>query len=283
LRFTCPALERIKRHERDETNNKKEIHMDVITVAQALRKVDGEQIIAMSGKLIDTKKPFEGEKNGEAYKFQYGTLQDPKDAKAKIKIKVWGHDDLGPLKGQVIYLLSVRGEGKKANQWFGVKRVTDTYDGRNDPMVDCSGKTDITTADPGGAPEPETTRQRAPQGRQQAGAPKAGQQTRPAGNAPQGKPATLQDREKGYVEAVKETKLHLAKMANLYLLCLKAADRVLEEYNREHPEDHMSEDQYQACTSSFWIASKDKFLHGALPPGDLSKYLPAPKQQAEGQ
>lgn len=252
--------------------------MDIITVAQALRKVDGELILAIKGRLTEVKKAFEGNKDGEAYRFQYGTLQDLNDPKAKIKLKVWNHPELAPMKGEIIYLLSNRGEGKKSNQWFGVKRTTDTYQNRNDPMVDCSGKADVTMVDPEGGVEPENQPAgQAPQGRQQAGTQKTTQGTPRGQNAPQSRPATPADREKAYVAAVKETKLQLAKMANLYILCTVAADRVLDEYNRTHADTPMSEAQYQACTSSFWIACKDKFLHGALPPGELSKYLTAPK------
>lgn len=85
-------------------------------------------------------------------------------------------------------------------------------------------------------------------------------------------------RESGYRKGVAETRIFLAKRANLYLLALHTADYIKKQYETQNGgEGAMAQEQYQAMTSSLFI-SADKFSCAeVLPPGPLENYLGAPK------
>jgi hypothetical protein len=269
--------------------------MEIATVSQAIRKQDGEMIIAMMGKLTDVNNPIAGKSasTGEDYKFQNVKLQCTENPKNKIKVKIWNHDNVAELRGQVIFLLSTRGEGKKSSQWFGVKRTIDTYQGANDPMIDCSAKAEITTLDPRGesapAAQPQTRTQNQTRGNVQAPRQQAGNQNRTQGNpqgggSPETKPKTVEEkvaeREEGYRNAVKDSRFKLAKAANLYLLALRAANHIRTEWQVETGAP-MPEPQFQAIASTLYLYGERQCLYGGLPPGDLSKYLPTPKGETQ--
>lgn len=85
------------------------------------------------------------------------------------------------------------------------------------------------------------------------------------------------EKEKANQIAVNDLRSGLRKYCNAYWLCIQATEHIADKYEHEYGEG-ITADHYQAMIATLWIQANRDGLVSDMPTGDMTKYLPAPKQ-----
>jgi hypothetical protein len=208
--------------------------MRVITIKEALAMGDGESVPAVKGTLTAVYDRKAGENSNGPWSFQDCVL---KDSTGEIKVKLKDRDALDKtLKGKVVYLACIKSD---KHGMVGVKRKDDEYKGKVSQILWVTSAA-IIDQDAPGADEAQA-------------APQAHNEAPPGNDAP---------------DAVKAARQEAARIANGYIIALAAADFVLSRFNAEHDQT-MTDEQYQAMTSTIFIAIDRHGVIAGLPTGPL--------------
>jgi len=219
--------------------------MRTLTVADVVKMSAGEIVPALKCRLKAAYPRESGTSANGDWTRQNITVDDGHGH--EIKAQVWNkeaiHKDYG---GSWMTLLCSQSE---KHGLTGLKLAENNYQGKTSIILKVTASALIEFGDEH-APEKEL----APPTQQPAPA------TRPTGQAP----ASPADR-------IKSAKTFLGKRANGMRLCLDAADYIADEYAHKHSEP-LAADQYQAITSSLFIAGDRAGVFDDLPAAPLEKF-----------
>lgn len=232
--------------------------MRVLSVKDVLGMSDGEIIPALKCRVKSVFDHKTGTNSNGAWAIQNIIVEDASGA--EIKVKVCDKDELPKaMKGKWVHFLCYKGDKGLS----GVKVAEDTYKGKTALIVKVTKSADIETDEveasaPATEPPANRVAQREP-------SPPSAAPTRANGNGHQ--PSSPVDR-------IKAAKTFLGKRANGLWLCIEASDYIAEKYAAKHGEP-MSAEQYQAVTSSLFIAGDRAGTFDDLPATPIEKFTEA--------
>jgi hypothetical protein len=232
--------------------------MRVLSVSDVLGMSDGEIIPALKCRVKAVFDHKSGTNSNGEWAIQNIIVDDA--AGAEIKVKVCDKDELPKsIKGKWVHFVCYKGDKGLS----GVKVAEDTYKGRTALIVKVTKSADIETGEvEASAPATEPPANRV-----------ASHQAAPATKAELPKQNGNGNGNVPVEERVNAVKVWLGRRANGMSLCLAAADYLNEQYLAKHNEP-MSAEQYQAITSSLFIAGDRAGQFDALPAGPLKNLAP---------
>lgn len=205
-------------------------------------------------------------KPGAAKEYHYQDTIVTDTTGAEIKLTIADHAEIPQAEIGKTFFFSCTKSDKHG--WIGVKTKDNEYNGKVTRLIMVTKTGLIEGADSlapvAGQQAPPQTAQK-PQDR--AAGPPA-QQPAQTQNAPQTPPQAAKqptNKQAEELEAVSKAKHFLARRASYLLLCLDAAQFIGEEYTRRNPNHMLSDSQFQAITSTLFIAGDRVGLPVELP------------------
>lgn len=217
--------------------------MRVIDVSDIGQFDDGEVIPSLRGKITQTYERKTGSKDGKPWSVQNAMFQD---ATGKIRFSVWGHEDIKPWTGKEVTLSA----HKSDKGLTGLFAEDNTYKEKTTRQIrmTASGKIELADTLTGTTNKLEST-----------------------------KPETRVELDSG--DAVKDAKRSAMQAANAFEIALGASKYVRTQYDLEYGENSMTDEQFQAITSSIFISLDRKGFVDKLPKAPLEPQKPKQEQQ----
>ena len=224
--------------------------MRILPISEINKLGDGETVPSLTGRLTSIFDVKSGTNAKGEWSIQNATLRD---GTGEIKVSIRNRAEIPrSWKGREVVIACNDGE----HGLTGIKASDDTYREKTSRIVCVTGSAHIDLVE--GSPAPQYTPPPAPMMQ-------APRQTQPPTNGNSNGASAP-------VDSVKAARKDLNRMANLYLHCLHAADYVRAEWDKD-VEIHgvMSDEQFQACTSSLFIQSTRDGLLMSIPTGSFGK------------
>lgn len=245
--------------------------MKAMTIQQVIESENDMPVISFKGTVKSVWQRRTGQKDGKPWAFQDITLTaDGKELKATLVNRDLMEESM---KSKVISLISCKGD----HGWSGVKTKDNTYNGKTTRLLWVTGSAEIVEVEPvsdndGGIDGEDPFAEEQDDIPFDAPAPKAAPKPAPKGKiVPKPQPQEQQDEEQDEEQdpvspsaPVLAARKFLARAAVGMILCNRAARYVQVETEKDG--EQMTEDQFQAIQSSFFIAlSRNEALMSQLP------------------
>lgn len=238
---------------------------NITTIQEVLKMAEDLPILQFKGTFKNIYKPRVN-KAGAAKAYHYQDTIVTDKSGQEIKLTISDHAEIPQSEIGKTFFFSCTKSDKHG--WIGVKTKDNEYDGKITRLIMVTKTGLIESADAPGAENtqqaPQQTAQR-PQDRAAGPPPQQPAQTQNAPQAPAQAAKQPTNKQAEELEAVSKAKHFLARRASYLLLCLDAAQFIGDEYTRRNPNHMLSDSQFQAITSTLFIAGDRVGLPVELP------------------